>query len=367
MFATIVRLIMILGLFVTPQLAAAHPGHASSKAQKQKSTQVKSHKNRVEEPEEVKVTENSPPKKWSLMIHGGAGVIERGKLSADKEAAIMLALDEALQDGARVLEEGGSAMNAVTAAIMVLEDDPNFNAGYGAVFTYEGANELDAAIMDGKTLEAGAVAGSRTTKNPILLARAVMANSKHVMLSGAGADQFSREQGLEQVYPSYFSTPERLEQLEKMKAQKLSSFDVDLKYGTVGAVAVDSEGNIAAGTSTGGLTGKRWGRIGDSPIIGAGTYADNRACAVSATGSGEYFIRLGVAHEICARMRMLGENADTAASHVTKELGLLGGTGGVIVMAPDGTSTWKFNTPGMYRGKISSESDAMVGIYEDQQ
>jgi L-asparaginase / beta-aspartyl-peptidase len=306
-------------------------------------------------------------KKWTLVIHGGAGVLERGKMTPDKEAEIRLALEEALNDGSRVLAAGGSAMNAISAAIMVLENDPNFNAGKGAVFTYEGVNELDASIMDGKTLAAGAVAGARYTKNPIMLARAVMEKSPHVFLSREGADQFSREQGLVQVDPDYFATPERWKQLEELKAQKLGWFDVDLKYGTVGAVAVDSEGNIAAGTSTGGLTGKRWGRIGDSPVIGAGTYADNRACGISATGAGEYFIRLGVAHEICARMRMLGEDAKTAADHVMKELKLLGGTGGVIVTAPDGTASWSFNTPGMYRGRATSAGEKVVAIYGDEE
>jgi beta-aspartyl-peptidase (threonine type) len=257
-------------------------------------------------------------------------------------------------------------MDAVSAAIMVMEDDEHFNAGRGAVFTYKGVNELDASIMDGKTLGAGAATGARYTKNPILLARAVMEKSPHVMLSREGADEFSREQGLEQVSPDYFATPERWRQLEELKAKKLGWYDIDMKYGTVGAVAVDIDGNVAAGTSTGGLTGKRWGRIGDSPVIGAGNYADNRACAVSATGAGEFFIRLGVAHEICARMRMLGENAKTAADHVMKELKLLGGTGGVIVAAPDGTATFSFNTPGMYRGKATSAGEKMVAVYGDE-
>ncbi|MGL5838782.1 MAG: isoaspartyl peptidase/L-asparaginase family protein [Sphingorhabdus sp.] len=339
--AKIIRVWLLLILsFAAPLFA--HPGHDNQK--------------------DREVTET----KWTLVIHGGAGSMERGKLSPDQETAIRLALEEALKDGSRVLAEGGSAMDAVSAAIMVLEDDPHFNAGKGAVFTYKGVNELDASIMDGKTLGAGAVTGARYTKNPILLARTVMEKSPHVFLSREGADEFSREQGLEQVDPDYFATPERWKQLEELKAKKLGWFDVDLKYGTVGAVAVDSEGNIAAGTSTGGLTGKRWGRIGDSPVIGAGTYADNRACGISATGAGEYFIRLGVAHEICARMRMLGEDAKTASDHVIKELGLLGGTGGVIVTAPDGTATWSFNTPGMYRGRATSAGEKVVAIYGDE-
>jgi L-asparaginase / beta-aspartyl-peptidase len=305
-------------------------------------------------------------KKWTLVIHGGAGSMERGKLSPDQEAGAIMALTEALNEGSQILADGGSAMDAISRAIMVMEDDPHFNAGRGAVFTYKGVNELDASIMDGKTLGAGAVTGARYTKNPILLARAVMEKSPHVMLSREGADEFSREQGLEQVSPDYFATPERWRQLEELKAKKLGWYDIDMKYGTVGAVAVDSDGNVAAGTSTGGLTGKRWGRIGDSPVIGAGNYADNRACAVSATGAGEFFIRLGVAHEICARMRMLGEDAKTAADHVMKELKLLGGTGGVIVTAPDGTATFSFNTPGMYRGKATSVGEKMVAVYGDE-
>jgi beta-aspartyl-peptidase (threonine type) len=305
-------------------------------------------------------------KKWTLVIHGGAGSMERGKVPPEKEAAARAGLTRALEAGSLVLETGGSAMDAVSAAIMVMEDDETFNAGKGAVFTYKGVNELDASIMDGKTLGAGAVTGARYTKNPILLARAVMEKSPHVMLSREGADEFSREQGLEQVSPDYFATPERWRQLEELKAKKLGWYDVDLKYGTVGAVAVDEAGNVAAGTSTGGLTGKRWGRIGDSPVIGAGNYADNRACGVSATGAGEFFIRLGVAHEICARMRMLGEDAKTAADHVIKELALLGGTGGVIVTAPDGTATFSFNTPGMYRGKATSAGEKVVAVYGDE-
>jgi L-asparaginase / beta-aspartyl-peptidase len=336
----IIRIWFLLILMLSPAVHA-HPGH------------------RAKEPT---VTE----KKWSLVIHGGAGNMARDKLSPEAEAAARAGLDKALEAGSAVLRKGGSAMDAIAAAIMVMEDDPTFNAGRGAVFTYKGVNELDASVMDGKTLGAGAVTGARYTKNPIVLARTVMEKSPHVFLSREGADEFSREQGLEQVDNDYFATPERWKQLEELKAKKLGWFDVDLKYGTVGAVAVDSEGNIAAGTSTGGLTGKRWGRIGDSPVIGAGTYADNRACGISATGAGEYFIRLGVAHEICARMRMLGEDAKTAADHVMKELKLLGGTGGVIVTSPDGTATWSFNTPGMYRGRATSAGEKLVAVFGDE-
>ena len=339
--AKIIRICLLLILSIAAPLAA-HPGHHDEGRKK--------------------VAE----KKWTLVIHGGAGSMVRDKLPPAKDSAARAGLTRALEAGSAVLDNGGSAMDAVSAAIMVMENDENFNAGRGAVFTYKGVNELDASIMDGKTMGAGAVTAVRYTKNPILLARAVMEKSPHVMLSREGADEFSREQGLEQVSPDYFATPERWRQLEELKAQKFGWYDVDLKYGTVGAVAVDSDGNVAAGTSTGGLTGKRWGRIGDSPVIGAGNYADNRACAVSATGAGEFFIRVGVAHEICARMRMLGEDAKTAADHVMKEVKLLGGTGGVIVAAPDGTATFSFNTPGMYRGKASANGEKIIAIYGDE-
>lgn len=305
-------------------------------------------------------------KSWSLVIYGGAGVMKRKLLTPEKDAEIRAALQQALDAGSEVLKNGGEALDAIEAAIMVLEDNPNFNAGHGAVFTYGGKNELDASIMDGRDRNAGAVAQVMHTKNPIKLARKVMTDSKHVFLAASGADEFSHETGLEQVKNSYFATPERLRQLNELKSRKLSYFDIDMKYGTVGAVAVDQDGNIAAGTSTGGLTGKRWGRIGDSPIIGAGTYADNRACGVSATGAGEYFIRIGVAHEICARMRLKGEDAQTAADAVIAELGDMGGTGGVIVTAPGAEPIWSFNTPGMYRGRASSASESEVAIYGDE-
>ncbi len=308
-----------------------------------------------------------PEQRWSLAIHGGAGTMDRTRITSEQDALYRAGLEAALDAGKAVLAAGGSALDAVSAAIMRLEDNPLFNAGRGAVFTYNGTIELDASIMDGVTRAAGAVTAATRTKNPILLARAVMEKSPHVFLSRDGADEFSREQGLEQVDPDYFATPERWRQLEELKAKKLGWYDVDLKYGTVGAVAVDSQGHVAAGTSTGGLTGKRWGRIGDSPIIGAGNYADDRACAVSATGAGEFFIRLGVAHEICARMRFEGENASAAASHVIDELGQLGGTGGVIVAAPDGNVSWAFNTPGMYRGKVNSAGDRIVAIFGDEE
>ncbi|MDP5277632.1 isoaspartyl peptidase/L-asparaginase [Sphingomonas sp. DG1-23] len=327
--------------------------------------------------------------KWTLLIHGGAGIIEKGKLTPEQEAGATAGLDAALDAGSKVLAAGGSSLDAVQAAVQVLEDDPHFNAGRGAVFTWDAKNELDAAIMDGRNRAAGSVASTTTTRHPVAAARAVMEKSPHVMLSGAGADQFAREQGLEQVDNSWFATPERRRQLDKMKANdKLGWFDVDLKYGTVGAVAMDQDGHVAAATSTGGLTGKRWGRIGDAPIIGAGTYADDRACAVSATGAGEFFIRVGVAHEICARVRFaqqlaLGDRGISAASPgaaphaatgygvdyqdvadaVMAEVKQLGGTGGVIVVGTEGEMVWSFNTPGMYRGRASSGGDRVVAFY----
>jgi beta-aspartyl-peptidase (threonine type) len=304
---------------------------------------------------------------WTLVIHGGAGVLERDKMTPEREKAARAGLEAALAAGSKVLEQGGSALDAVEAAVRVLEDDPAFNAGRGAVFTYEGVNELDAAIMEGTGRKAGAVAGVTRTRNPISLARKVMEASPHVMLAGKGADIFSTEQGLEQVDPSYFGTEERRQQLEKMKSQKTSWFDVDMKYGTVGAVARDKAGHVAAATSTGGVTGKRWGRVGDSPLIGAGTYADDRACAVSATGAGEFFIREGVAHEICARVRFKGESLKAAADAVMGETQALGGTGGVIVTGPSGEMAWSFNTPGMYRGRVSAGGQPVVAIYGDEQ
>ena len=303
---------------------------------------------------------------WRLVIHGGAGVIERAGLTPEKDREIRAALDRALQTGSATLARGGSALDAVEATARVLEDDPNFNAGRGSVFTYQGTIEMDAAIMDGRTRAAGAVTGVTATKNPISLAREVMANSPHVLLSREGADEFSRQRGLEQAPPEYFQTPARRRQLEELRNRPTAEFfDIDVKYGTVGAVALDTNGHVAAATSTGGLTGKRWGRIGDSPLIGAGTYADDRACAVSATGAGEYFIRVGVAHEICARMRLDGESAQSAADAVMAEVEALGGSGGVIVVTPAGDGVYSFNTPGMYRGE-ASPAGRSVGIYGDE-
>jgi L-asparaginase / beta-aspartyl-peptidase len=290
----------------------------------------------------------------------------RDRITPEQDADIRAALGRALAAGGALLEDGASAVDAVEAAVRVLEDDPNFNSGRGAVFTYEGRNELDAAIMDGATRAAGAVSGVTRTRSPVSLARAVMEQSPHVMLSGTGADAFSVAHGLEQVDPSWFATPERLANLEELKAAGTGGYDVDLKYGTVGAVAVDIRGHVAAATSTGGITGKRWGRIGDSPLIGAGTYADDRACAVSATGAGEFFIREGVAHQICARVRLAGDDLQSAADTVMSAIKALGGNGGVIVVAPGGEACWSFTTPGMFRGRLRAGGVAEVAVYGDE-
>lgn len=302
---------------------------------------------------------------WKLVIHGGAGAIKRDLFTPEQDREIRSALENALEEGASILAAGGSALDAVEAAAKRLEDDPHFNAGRGSVFTYQGTNEMDAAIMDGRTRDAGAVTGVGATRNPVSLARAVMERSPHVFLSREGADQFSREQGLEQAPPEWFAIPERLRQLDELKAGGGHYFDADLKYGTIGAVAVDMAGHVAAATSTGGITGKRWARVGDSPVIGAGTYADDHAGAVSATGTGEHFLRAVVAHEICARIRMKGESAQVAADAVIAEVGALGGLGGVIVVTPDGDGIFSFNAAGMYRGMASAEG-RKVAIYGNE-
>lgn len=302
---------------------------------------------------------------WKLVVHGGAGVIEPSRTTPETDAAIRAALNRALDAGAKVLDSGGASLDAVEAAVRVLEDDPNFNAGRGSVFTWDGVHELDASIMDGRSRAAGAVAGVTATKNPIGLARSVMEESPHVLLSGDGADQYSIEQGFEQVPNSYFSTERRRQQLHEFKTTDVSALEVEYKYGTVGAVALDVNGHVAAATSTGGTTGKRWGRVGDSPIIGAGTYADDRACAVSATGAGEYFLRAAVAHEICARIRLGGESGQRAADGVMDEVKVLGGDGGVIVVTSKGEMVYSFNTVGMYRGK-ASKGGRSVALYSEE-
>lgn len=321
--------------------------------------------------------------KWAIVIHGGAGVIERAQMSPQTEAAYREAMDRAVGTGSAVLSQGGTAMDAVEAVILELEDDPLFNAGRGAVFTAEGRNELDAAFMDGATLRAGSVAGVTRTRHPISLARAVMERSRHVMMVGAGADAFAASVGLEQVDPSWFFTERRWAQLVKeLTAQGLpfpprpqgapapvvfTPIPDDRKFGTVGVVALDSAGHVAAGTSTGGTTAKRWGRVGDTPIIGAGTYASDGSCAVSATGTGEYFIRLTVAREICALVQYDHMTLQQAADEVIqKRMTALGGDGGIIALTPDGQLAWSFNTSGMYRASAAEGQAPVISIYKDE-
>ena len=306
-----------------------------------------------------------PQPTWTLVIHGGAGVLERSRMTPELDARHRAGLDAALEAGATILAGGGSALDAVEAAARSLEDNELFNAGRGAVLTFDGETELDAAIMDGRARDAGAVTGVSATRNPISLARAVMERSPHVFLGGKGADRFAEEQGLEQAGRSYFDLPQRRQQLEELKSKGADWFDVDMKFGTIGAVARDVNGNVAAATSTGGITGKRWGRIGDSPVIGSGTWADDRSCAVSATGSGEYFIRAAVAHEIAARIRYLGEDAQAAANAVMADVEALGGNGGVILVTPAGKPIFAYNSEGMYRG-IATPAGRTVAIYGDE-
>ena len=296
---------------------------------------------------------------YGLVIHGGAGTITRENMSTEKEAEYISKLTAALKTGYAILENGGSGLDAVEATIKVMEDSPLFNAGKGAVFTGAGTNELDASIMDGATLQGGAVAGVKTVKNPISAARKVMEKTGHVLLAGEGADAFAKEQGLDIVDNSYFHTEHRFKSLIKAKEKEME------KHGTVGSVALDKKGNLAAGTSTGGLTNKRWGRVGDSPIIGAGTYASNETCAVSATGQGEYFIRGSVAFDIAAQMDYEKKSVQTAAQAVIDKLTERGGTGGVIVMDSKGNIAMSFNTEGMYRGFYLNDGELTVKIYKD--
>lgn len=311
---------------------------------------------------------DAPP--IAIAIHGGAGTMNRADLTDEKEQAIHATLSRALQAGHERLEQGDSAVSAVEAAIIVLEDSPLFNAGHGAVFNSVGAHELDAAIMDGSTRNAGAIAGVGRVRNPILLASEVMTESPHVMLAGAGAEEFAESQGFELVDNDYFSTEFRREQLERAQAEQTSRNSLpppELRLGTVGAVALDQDGNIAAGTSTGGMTNKRFGRIGDVPVIGAGTYADNDTCAVSATGHGEYFIRSVVAHDIAALMRYSDKSLQEAVDEVV--LGKLvefGGSGGVISINRQGDIAMEHNTPGMYRGSIDTSGRLSTAIYKDE-
>jgi L-asparaginase / beta-aspartyl-peptidase len=304
---------------------------------------------------------------FGLAIHGGAGTLPRAEMSSDRERLYRAALTAALAAGYSVLESGGTSLDAVTRAVAALEDDPLFNAGRGAVFTIDGQNELDASIMDGATLRAGAVSGVTHIKNPIELARTVMDHSDYVLLAGSGAEEFALTRGFQLVPRSYFHTAERWRQLERIRAGDGELSPRTLSHvGTVGAVARDSHGRLAAATSTGGMTGKRYGRVGDSPLIGAGTYADQRSCAVSATGHGEIFIRAGVAHDICARMRFGGRTLDQAVREVVlEELPALGGEGGVIAMDRRGQVAMEFNSEGMFRASRVHGGEAKVAIYRD--
>ena len=323
--------------------------------------------------------------KWTIVLHGGAGVIERTAMDPKTEAAYRAGLSAALQAGANVLQKGGASLDAVEAAIRLMEDDPLFNAGRGAVFTAEGKNELDAAVMEGATLKAGAVAGVSRTRHPISLARAVMEKSPHVMLIGPAADKFAGEKGLEQVDPSFFFTEKRwaglLRELRKegrpipprppgvppVPINSVPETSGSHKFGTVGVVALDRHGNIASGTSTGGTQAKRPGRVGDSPLIGAGTYASNGSCAVSGTGTGEYFIRLTVAREICALVQYKSMALQAAADEVIqKRLTAMKGDGGIIAISPDGQTAWSFNSPGMYRARLAEGGKTQISIYKDE-
>ena len=308
-------------------------------------------------------------KRFSLAIHGGAGTIRRDSMTPEMEAAYHAGLRTALLAGHKVLAAGGPAMDAVTAAVMALEDDALFNAGHGAVFTSAGKNEMDAAVMDGHTRAAGAVAGICGPRNPVLAARAVMEKSEQVLFIGQGALDFLAGQGMAFVDPAYFHTDRRWDALEKELERRRSASadtrdDAD-RHGTVGAVACDAQGHLAAATSTGGMTAKPPGRVGDSPVIGAGTWAEDGACAISATGHGEFFIRYGVAHEIAARMRLLGQSLDQAAGDVIAELHKVGGDGGLIAVDSAGNVSLPFNSSGMYRGQIDATGIPLTGIYKD--
>ncbi len=331
--------------------------------------------------DEGETVEVTPQKtnEFAIVIHGGAGTILKENMTSEMEAAYKSKLEEAIRVGYDILKNGGSSLDAVQKTINVMEDSPLFNAGKGAVFTNAKTNEMDASIMDGKTLKAGASAGTTNVRNPINLARTIMDSSKHVMLSGTGAETFAKEQGLEIVDPNYFYTERRFKALQKAiedekveldhndKQAFYDPFVKDSKYGTVGCVALDKNGNLAAGTSTGGMTNKRWGRVGDAPIIGAGTYANNATCAVSGTGWGEFFIRATVAHDISALMEYKGLTLEEAAKEVIqKKLTELGGDGGIVAVDKNGNMVAEFNTPGMYRAFLNDKGELTIGIYKEK-
>mgnify|MGYP001188288854 FL=1 len=316
---------------------------------------------------------------FAIIIHGGAGTILKKNLSDEKEKAYKVKLEQAIRTGYSILKDGGTSQEAVVKTIQVMEESPLFNAGKGAVFTHEETNELDASFMDGNTLNAGAVAGVMNVKSPIELAVKIMTDSDHVMLSGKGASMFAKEKGLEIVAPSYFYTERRFNSLQKIKNKekteldhddkKAAFYDSDIKnskFGTVGCVALDKNGNIAAGTSTGGMTNKRWGRIGDAPIIGSGTYANNKTCGVSSTGWGEYFIRSQVAYDISAQMEYQQKTLKEATADVIQnKLTKLGGTGGVVALDKNGNMSFEFNTAGMYRASMNDQGELTVKIYKE--
>lgn len=320
--------------------------------------------------------------KYVMVIHGGAGTINKESMTPEKEQAYKEALTEALQAGYDQIKEGHASLDAVQAAINVMENSPLFNAGKGAVFTHDGRNELDASIMDGATLKAGAVAGVTNLKNPINAARAVMDKSEHVMMVGRGAEIFAAANGCDTVPPSYFFTQERWDQLQRMISQeetghaayndfdpKSSSIsgvsDKDKKFGTVGAVALDKSGNLAAGTSTGGMTNKKYGRVGDAPIIGAGTYCNNATAGISSTGWGEFYIREVAANRLSSLMELKGLSVADAAKQVIDEIGKMGGNGGIIALDKAGNVAMEFNTPGMYRGMIDENGKVSISIYKE--
>lgn len=334
-------------------------------------------------------TESGPPpprgdpgfaSEWGLVVHGGAGTLARESMTPEQDAAYRSALEAALRAGHAVLADGGEALDAVVAAVTVLEDDSLFNAGRGAVFTNAGTHELDAAIMDGPTLRAGAVAGVTNVRNPVLLARAVMEQSEHVFMIGRGAEEFARAQGMQPVPPSYFRTEARWRALQEAQAREGRTEvapppEEDAshgspnrhRFGTVGAAALDQRGRLAAATSTGGMTNKRWGRVGDVPVLGAGTYA-NRNCAVSGTGWGEYFIMNTVARDICARMEFGNLTLQAAADEVIQTVlpAQAEDTGGIVALSSRGEMVWSFNTPGMYRGRIDQDGTITTGIYREE-
>ena len=327
-------------------------------------------------------TENKKSEKvndFAIIIHGGAGTILKKNLSDEMEKAYKAKLEESIKAGHTILKNGGTSQEAVIKAIQVMEESPLFNAGKGAVFTHDETNELDASFMDGKTLNAGAAAGVTNVKSPIELAVKVMTDSDHVMLSGKGASTFAKEKGLKIVDPSYFFTERRFKSLQRIKNRnkteldhddkKAAFYDADIKnakFGTVGCVALDKNGNIAAGTSTGGMTNKRWGRIGDAPIIGSGTYANNKTCGVSSTGWGEYFIRSQVAYDISAQMEYQQKSLKEATTDVIQnKLTKLGGTGGVVALDKNGNMSFEFNTAGMYRASMDDKGEIVIKIYKE--